>query len=161
MIIGNSDYLAIYLNDHLGGATAGSQLARRSWASNKGTALGKFLDRLSDEIDADLESLREIMAALGVGEDRLKRLGGWSAEKLGRLKLNGNLLSPSPLSKLTELEGLYVGVAGKLSMWESLRASGDERLADVDLERLISRARDQLARIERQRAEVAAEVLAP
>ena len=45
---------------------------------------------------------------------------GWTGEKLGRLKLNGQLLGYSPLSRLIELEGLMLGIAGKLAMWIAL-----------------------------------------
>ena len=38
------------------------------------------------------------MASLGVGKDPLKRPLGWIAEKVGRLKLNGELRRRSPLS---------------------------------------------------------------
>lgn len=36
------------------------------------------------------------------------------AEKLGRLKPNGQLHGYSPLSRVIELEGLYLGISGKL-----------------------------------------------
>ena len=45
--------LSIYLNDHLAGATLGIELVKRSRASNKGTPLGDFLDRLLREIETD------------------------------------------------------------------------------------------------------------
>ncbi len=91
-----------------------------------------------------------LMRALGVGEDRLKVAAGWSAEKLGRLKPNGRLLSHSPLSRLIELEGLTLGVRGKLALWESLIAvrGEDPRLSEIGLERLAERARGQLETLE-------------
>ena len=36
-------YLAIYLNDHLAGSTAGVELARRTAHENDGSELGAFL----------------------------------------------------------------------------------------------------------------------
>ncbi len=46
------------------------------------------------------------MAALGVPQDRVKNAMGWGAEKLGRLKPNGQLTGYSPLSRMVELKGL-------------------------------------------------------
>jgi hypothetical protein len=112
--------LATYLNDHLAGATAGRELARRASASNRGSELGRFLEDLARQIDEDRDSLIELMRALGVGVDCVKVVGGWTAAKLGRLKPNGKLLGYSPLSRLLELEGLLLGVRGKLALWQSL-----------------------------------------
>ena len=57
------------------------------------------------QIEEDVDALRDLMARLGVKPDRVKEAMGWTAEKLGRLKLNGQLLGYSPLSRLVELEG--------------------------------------------------------
>ena len=42
--------LRIYLNDHLAGSVAGTALARRALASNRGTPLGDHLERLAREV---------------------------------------------------------------------------------------------------------------
>ena len=60
------------------------------------------------------------MDVLEVGRDRVKVAGGWTAEKVGRLKLNGRFAGYSPLSRVLELEGLIAGVNGKLALWHSL-----------------------------------------
>jgi hypothetical protein len=150
--------LAIYLNDHLAGATAGLELARRSASSNEGSGYGRFLDDLVTEIDEDRESLLELMRAVGVGVDRIKVLGGWAAEKAGRLKLNGRLLGYSPLSRLLELEGLTLGVRGKLCLWRALieLQPADPRLSAAQLARLSERAEAQLDGLEAQRLQAAA-----
>jgi hypothetical protein len=75
-------------------------MARRSAANNRGSDLGGFLADLAREIEEDRDSLLALMDGLGVGTDRIKVLGGWAAEKLGRLKSNGRLFSYSPLSRL-------------------------------------------------------------
>src|SRR3954471_13184248 len=108
-----SDLLAIYLNDHLAGAPAGLELVRRARGTNAGTPLGDFLAGLAVEIEEDRNSLERIMERLGVGKDRLKVAAAWTAEKGGRLKLNGRLTGYSPLSRLVEVEGLMIGVWGK------------------------------------------------
>ena len=154
-------HLSTYLNDHLAGATAGLDLARRSASSNEGTPYGRVLAEVAEEIAADREALEEVMARLSVSRDRVKVAGAWAVEKLGRFKLNGSLLSYSPLSRLEEIEGLALGVEGKLSLWRSLQVTygDDPRLRGVDLEALIERARSQRRRLERQRRRAAQEAL--
>ena len=145
--------LSIYLNDHLAGATAGLELARRAAASNRGSDYGRFLDELAEEIRTDRESLLEIMRSLDVGVDRVKVSAAWAAEKLGRLKLNGRVFGYSPLSRVVELEGLTLGVTGKLAMWRSLDKLEPARpeLSKSTLASLIARAEHQLEGLEAQR----------
>ena len=140
------NYLRIYLNDHLMGATGGMELARRSLKNNRGTELGRFLEELLGDIAEDRAALEEIMALLGLRKDPLKVVAATVGERVGRLKLNGSLLSYSDLSRLIELEGLVAGVWLKRQLWEVLReVSGvDPRLAGVDFDRLLARAASQL-----------------
>jgi hypothetical protein len=155
------DRLSIYLNDHLAGATAGLELARRAASNNGGTPYGRVLAEVAVEIEQDREALIEVMARLSVDRDRVKLAAAWALEKVGRLKPNGALLSYSPLSRLVEIEGLALGVEGKLSLWQSLEVShgDDPRLRGVDLDGLIKRARSQRRRLERQRRRAADEAL--
>jgi hypothetical protein len=155
--------LATYLNDHLAGATAGSAIAQRTAGSNRGSEYGPPLAELAREIKEDRQKLIEIMKRLDVGRDRLKVGAAWTGEKLGRLKPNGRLLSYSPLSRLVELEILSLGIQGKLGMWLALDATvaTDGRLAGVDLEELIRRARSQRRRAETLRLKAAAEAFGP
>jgi hypothetical protein len=141
--------LGIYLNDHLAGATVGMELSRRALGSNKGSGYGDVLERIAREIEEDRETLKRLMDRLGVKRDHSKIAVGWVAEKFGRLKPNGRLLSYSPLSRLVELESLSLGIAGKVSLWEALKevAAEDSRLDAEELGRLADRA-------ERQRKEV-------
>jgi hypothetical protein len=153
--------LAIYLNDHLAGATAARELARRAAGRNQSTTYGPFLSELAEQIEEDRQALIDIMRALDAGVDRLKLSLGWGAEKLGRLKLNGRLLGYSPLSRLVELEGLSLGVRGKLALWRALeQLQPDEpRLAEVNLAALVRRAEQQLDQLESHRLSAAAEAL--
>jgi hypothetical protein len=155
------DRLSIYLNDHLAGATVGVNLARRTAGSNADTSYGAVLQALAEEIEEDRRALLAVMEQLEVGEDHLKIALAWGAEKFGRLKLNGELLGYSPLSRLEELEALSLGVEGKLALWRTLRHThGDDRkLAGIDLDELIGRAQSQRRRLERQRLQAAAEAL--
>jgi hypothetical protein len=153
------DLLAIYLNDHLAGSTVGRELARRAAASNRGSDYGHFLERLATEVDEDRATLIAIMRALGAPIDRLKVIGGWAAEKVGRLKPNGRLLGYSPLSRLIELEGLALGVRGKLALWLALELLAPQRpaLGRFELSYLIARAERQLDELEQNRVRAAAE----
>ena len=123
--------LAIYLNDHLAGATGGVELARRSRASNSGTKLGDALVEICAEIEADRATLERVMEQLEVKRDRTKVAGAWAAEKLGRLKLNGRLTGYSPLSRLVELEMLHIGITGKLQLWQALKETRSAKLARI------------------------------
>ena len=154
--------LSIYLNDHLAGATVGVELAQRSATNNRTSAYGRFLQQLAAEIREDRESLVEIMRSLGVGIDRVKVSAAWTAEKLGRLKLNGHLLGYSPLSRLVEIEALMLGVTGKLALWRALKQLEPSRpqLANATLAGLIVRAQRPLADLEDHRLRAAREALA-
>jgi hypothetical protein len=156
------DALAIYLNDHLAGATAGLELARRSASNNRSSRYGPVLEDLVEEIAEDRDALVEVMRRLSVGRDRVKLVVSWAAEKAGRLKLNGELLRYSPLSRLEELELLSLGVEGKLSLWRALRRThgADPALRGIDLDDLIERALSQRRKLERQRRRAADEALA-
>ena len=147
--------LAIYLQDHYAGATAGAELARRARASNEGTPLGEFLGRLSEDVAEDREALKEIMDERGVRADPVKNALGWGAEKLGRLKPNGQITGYSPLSRIVELEGLHVGISGKLSLWQNLRTVFGVEVAGHDIDALVARAQAQLDALAEHRAEAA------
>ena len=153
------DLLAIYLNDHLAGSTVGRELARRAASSNRGSDYGHFLERLATEVDEDRATLIAIMRALGASIDQVKVIGGWAAEKVGRLKPDGRLLSYSPLSRLIELEALALGVRGKLALWVALELLAPERpeLGRFELSYLIARAERQLDELETHRLQAAAE----
>ena len=145
--------LAIYLNDHYAASLAGHDVALRSATSNEGTEFGDYLFELVAEIENERSELEMIMEALDVGVDRLKVSAAWTAEKIGRLKLNGRLRDYSPLSRVIELEGLTAGITAKLGMWRALELwrSKGESIPPVDLTRLIDQAEEQLARVEELR----------
>ena len=149
--------LDIYLNDHRAGSVAGLELARRLAGSNEGTEFGPPLAQIADEIEADVGELENVMNRLGVSQDRFKQAGSWLGEKVGRVKLNGQLLGYSPLSRLIELEGLKLGVRGKLALWTALKATleGDPRVSAVDFDMLRERAKEQAATLEELRLRAA------
>jgi hypothetical protein len=141
--------LEIYFADHLAASTAALELARRSARSNAGNATGEFLRRLAVEIEEDRETLERVIAQLGFKASRPKEVAAWVAEKVGRLKFNGQVRGDSPLSRVLELESLALGIAGKEALWTALRRVAAVDM--VDLEGLIERARRQRADVEEHR----------
>lgn len=159
----SGDLLEIYLNDHLGGAVAGRALAHRTARANRGTDFGPPLQAIAAEIAEDVDALRATIDRLGRRQDRLKMAAGWTAERAGRLKLNGRLRGYSPLSRLLELEGLAIGVRGKGALWGALRTVADRHAAldAAELDRLIARADDQHTRLVELHRRAAATALLP
>jgi hypothetical protein len=137
--------LGIYLNDHLAGATAGAELARRAAGSAQDREDHAVLRGFAAEVAQDRVALLNIMATLGIPVRTYKVYAGWIGEKAGRLKFNGYLLARSPLSRLEELEIMRLGVEGKAAGWRTLRslAETDHRLEAARLDELIARARRQ------------------
>ena len=154
-----SSPLAIYLNDHLGGSTAGLELARRTARAHQGTPAGEPLARVAAEIAEDREALLRIMGELGVPVQRYKMAVGWVSEKAARLKPNGRLLRRSPLSSVIELESLRIGIEGKAAGWRALRtvAAREPRLDAALLDQLLDRAGAQADTVEELRLRAAAE----
>ena len=155
------DMLGVYLNDHLAGATAGSELASRMARSHRGEEESGPLSRLAAEIAQDRSDLLTIMASLGISVRAYKVGAAWIGEKLGRLKFNGRLLGRSPLSDLEELEVLRLGVEGKAAGWRTVRtlADADTRLDAGYLDELISRANSQSAQLEELRVRAVSRVI--
>jgi hypothetical protein len=142
-------FLAIYLNDHLAGATLAVELARRLRSSNQGDGeFGEPLAQLCAEIEEDQRTLVRLMEQQGVGPDPVKPVLAKVAEKLGRLKLNGRLRGYSPLSRVLELEVLSGLVGGKLQLWNALEQSFGESLDGFDFHDLAARADSQGQRLE-------------
>lgn len=142
-------YLSIYLNDHLAGATAGVELARRTVASNhENSDLREPLERVREEIEEDRESLEAVMEQLAVRRSTVKPAAGWLAEKLGRLKLNGQLHGYSPLSPVVELEGLCIGIGGKIELWRALERALGAEWDGFDFRQLRQRAECQRELVE-------------
>lgn len=155
------ELLGIYLNDHLAGATGGSELASRVARARRGSEDGGVLKRLATEIREDRTALVELMAALAIPVQHYKVALGWAAEKIGRLKPNGHLLTRSPLSDLEELEAMRLGVEGKTACWQMLRllAEHDDRLDGPRLDRLLRRADRQAKTLEGLRARATADFM--
>jgi hypothetical protein len=156
-------HLSIYLNDHLAGSVTGVELARRALANNRGTPYEEFLEWLFAQISEDRRSLIRLVHRTGVRRNAAKEAVAWTLEKAARLKPNGRLIGYSPLSRLVEIEGLWMGVNGKLSIWRALVAvaDADPRLEAIWLIELEARAEEQLRRIDEHRRHAARDALVP
>jgi hypothetical protein len=148
--IADRKLLRIYLNDHLATASAGAALARRALRSNAGSELGRFLEALAADLEEDLASIQSVMRELDLRPSVVKRSLGVVGERLGRLKLNGRIVSYSPLSRLAELEGLSLLVAHNACLWRTLETLGVERA-----EGLAERAEGQIEALRRHRLDAA------
>ncbi|MCF6735616.1 hypothetical protein [Blastococcus sp. KM273129] len=154
----NVDLLAVYLNDHLAASIGGIELVRRMIGVHGGTQYEPPLQQLLTELHEENAALRAIMVDLGLPVQRHKQVALWLGEKVSRLKLNGRLLSRSPLSDLVEFEFLASAVRAKRSGFESLRevADADHRLDADRLDQLVEQANRQHAWLTTTRREVAA-----
>lgn len=141
--------LAIYLNDHVAGATVGVQRVQRMARVYDGTVVGETITPLVGQLQDEREWLIACLHRLEIPVRTYKVLGASVAEKIGRLKLNGHVRTTSPLSALLEVELLRGAVTGKSSGWQTLRVQGGalglspQHLDDLD--GLIVQADQQVA----------------
>jgi len=121
-------------------------LVRRIWRSNRRTKWGPIIEQVAEAIEQDLVVLDEVRSAAGVSGGDLKRVAALLTERAGRLKLNGHLLTYSPLSRVLELEALMSAVRGKQSLWVALHtaAPSHPEWSDFDFAALEKRGSEQL-----------------
>ena len=75
--------LGIYLNDHLAGATAGSELAYRVARTHRAQGQSGQLKRLAAEVAQDRAALISMMKALGIPIRAYKVYAAWVGRKPG------------------------------------------------------------------------------
>ena len=151
----------VYLNDHLGGAMLGSDLAEQIRDQAEGTPLGEVMAEVAAEIEEDRETLLELMDEMGTERNPVKQVTGWMAEKASRVKFSGAGSGEPEHGTFMALESLRLGVAGKKCLWLALQQVRDqhEALASPDLARLIDRASAQEQTLERERMAAGARAL--
>jgi hypothetical protein len=145
--------LGIYLRDHLAASRAGIELARRAEQENRGNPVGDYLATFRAELEQDRAVVERVMRELGVPHASIKDRAAWVMERVGRLKLNGRLGSYSPLSRVMELEGLCIGIQGRLCLLRTLDrlARMEHRLSGIGFAALIARAEAQRKMLDRLR----------
>ena len=157
-----NEALDAYLNDHLAGAAAAVELVERIGDNNPGTALAAHLADLGKAIEADRDTLEQLMERLAVTPSRPKQVAGKVLETLSRFRLNERITGSTDVTRLMEIETLSLGIEGKLALWRSLeQVTGSlPELGALDLGALVARAVDQRSGLEPFRLEAAAEALA-
>jgi hypothetical protein len=151
----------VYLNDHLGGATLGSDLAGQIRDQAEGTPLEAVMAPLAAEIEEDRQALQDLMDALEISRNPVKQVTGWVAEKASRVKFSGAGSGEGTQSLMMAVESLRLGVAGKKCLWLALMEvrAAHEALRAVDLEALVARASAQETTLERERISLATRAL--
>jgi hypothetical protein len=153
-----SDALGTYLEDHLGGAAAGVELAERLRDEHEGTELGTVMAGLAAEIAADRKVLEDLVERVEASKHRLKEAVGWVGEKATSLRTLPQVTGSAELTTLLRTETLSLGIEGKRCLWLAVGqlAGGDPRLAGIDFEGLAGRAAAQRAALEPHRIAAAA-----
>jgi hypothetical protein len=153
----SKEELATYLKDHLAGSVGALELLDRLIETYQGKPLEKFFQNLRDEIDADQDTLQDLIEKLGETESAVRKAGAWVAEKVSRAKIRVSHSEKNQLGLLLALEGLVLGITGKQALWIALAVAVDAapQLRELDYTRLKKRAAEQKARVEAKRLEVA------
>lgn len=156
-----SDPLAIYLNDHIAGASVAIDLLKTMKERHDDESLRQFAVSILVEVEEDEETLRNFAKKIGSGSNVFKEAAAWLTEKASRLKLGAS--SSGDFGTFEALEFLSLGIQGKLSLWTALQlvSKSDARLTVLDFEKLIARAKTQYDRVEERRLSVAADALSP
>ena len=143
----------VYLNDHLAGATLGSDLAAQIRDRHEGTPLGDLMRSIAAEIEEDRQTLLDLMDRMDVSRNPVKRAAGWMGEKISRVKFSGLVSGEPDHGAFMALESLTLGVAGKMCLWRVLKvvASQYPQVASTDLDGLIARAEAQHTALEAER----------
>lgn len=156
----SKEVLPIYLKDHLAGSVGALELLDHLIETYKGKPLEEFFHKLRDEIDADQDTLQDLIKKLGENESAVRKAGAWVAEKVSRAKIRLSDSEKNQLGLLHALEGLVLGITGKRALWAALAVAADAvpQLRELDYARLQKRASEQCDRVEGKRLEVAREV---
>jgi hypothetical protein len=151
--------LDTYINDHIAGATAGTNLAKMAAEEHQTDEHGPFFSEIYSEIKADFETLQELAGALGVDE---------SATKTALAEIGSKMMGPKftagdddELNAFVTLETLSIGVEGKICMWKALKTvSGDyAAFEQFDVDELLARGEAQREKLEAQRQAIAPQAL--
>lgn len=156
-----NDHLAVYLNDHLAGATAALQLLDHL-QKHADPALRQFTATLRQDIAEDRDELMRLLRSAGVAISSVRAGAGWIGGKAAELKLAFDDPTSGALWTFELLEVLAVGIEGKRALWTVLKSIADAvpALRVADYERLGGRADYQRRAVEARRLEWAAHAFA-
>ncbi len=153
--------LGTYLNDHLGGATMGGDLAEQLVSHYEGTDREAVMASLAKDIIEDRDTLGGLMERLGTPQNPVKKVTGWMVEKATRAKFSALGAGGADFGTFMAMETLSLGVEGKRSMWAALKAVQEQfaSMASMDLDELVARAERQRAMVETERLALAPQAL--
>ena len=112
--------LALYLRDHHALLVALGELAGRMGGSSRPDDVREFAGGLGDAAAGDRAAVEELLGRLDSEPSPVRHAAAWSFEKIGRLKLNGRIVRPSPLAPVTELEGCKILLESNRALWSGL-----------------------------------------
>jgi hypothetical protein len=155
--------LAIYLNDHLAGSIGALEMLDDMIETHQGKSLESLLRNLRKAIDADQRTLKKLMNYLDIKESGVRKASAWLAEKLSRTKLRTGDLGKPNLALLQSLETLALGIAGKRSLWQMLRAATEtgSLRTRYDFAALEKRASEQLKTVEAETLKIGRKIFSP
>jgi hypothetical protein len=137
--------LGLYLSDHLTGSTAGVSRLERMAKDFTDTPVHSELAGLAADIGRERELLRQLIHDLDVRQRPHRQAAAWLAERAGRLKLNGRVLSRSPMTLVLESELMRAAILGKIGGWQTLEELAPELgLEKSTFTRLITEGQAQI-----------------
>jgi nucleoside-diphosphate-sugar epimerase len=146
----DSYVFGLYLTDHFTGATAGLERMERMAQDYRDTPLAAELAEVVEQLRGERELYRDLLDTLGVPRRRYRQVGAWLGERAGRLKLNGRVLTRSPMTPVLEAELMRSAVTGKIGGWRTLQEhAGELGLDPAQFAELVELAEGQLAMLER------------
>jgi len=152
-----NNHLAIYLNDHLAGATGALELLAHLQEAHADTPLGDALTQLHTEIEAERQELEHLIDRLDINVSSSRKIGAWLAEKLAQLKLQIDEKADGSMRVFEGLEALALGIQGKRGLWQVLASvsRAAPELGGIDYHQLVRRSEDQYRRVEALRLQSA------
>lgn len=156
-------HITTYLSDHLAGAVSAIALMEHLETVYADTDVARLIAGVRADVEADRERLETLAATLNVSESAPRKVAGWLGERMAVLKLRLDDSSNGPLYLLEALDGLAMGIDGKLALWRGLAAAAVDTpaLRGPDYEHLAQRAEEQRQRIEPARLDAAKAVFDP
>ena len=154
-----NEALIAYLNDHLGGSVAALELIDHQLKMERSRDANEFYTTLHRDIEQDQQVLVDVIRRAGGEPSQMRRIGGWLAEKLGRLKLALDEASSGSIEHFEALEVLVLGIHGKRALWRALETAALPALSAFRFDQLGQRADDQIQRVEHRRLDAARQAL--
>jgi hypothetical protein len=151
--------LRAYLADHQQLHRAGRELALRVRRREPDGDLAGLMGDVARELRRQELMAGAFLRQLGAGEPHVRLALATLAERVGRLKPNGRLFTPSPLAPVFELEVLESLLEMSARCWRALDHAG---VVEPDLVRPAIAACERLVpELERHRLALADEALLP